>query len=78
MWFGGVWGEDDPEHAASAAAASTWRRQIRSGDGEQKHKNGNKMPQTLMSTLVDYYFVHFWYLECLCIGGVCEENGAEK
>jgi hypothetical protein len=54
------------------------RRQVRSGEGEQKHKNGNKTPQTLMRTLVDYHFLHFWYLEYMCIGGVCVENGAEK
>jgi hypothetical protein len=31
-----------------------------------------------MSTLVDYSFLHFKYVECLCIGGMCEKNDAEK
>jgi hypothetical protein len=37
--------------------------------GSQNHQNGNETPETLMSILADYYFLHFWYLECLCIGG---------
>jgi hypothetical protein len=49
------------------------------GEGKAKnHKNGEKMPQTLMSTLVNCYFVHPLYQECRCIGCVCEENATEK
>jgi hypothetical protein len=37
-----------------------------------------EMPQTLMNTLVDFYFLHLWYLGRVCIGGVCGENDTEK
>jgi hypothetical protein len=44
----------------------------------QNHKNGKEFVQSLVKTLVDCYFVHFKYLECWCIGTVCEENDTEK
>ena len=51
------------------------------GEGKAKnHQNGEKMPQTLMSTLVDVdcYFFYVYYLGCWCIGCVCEENDTKK
>jgi hypothetical protein len=47
------------------------------GEGGPKHQS-KELPQSLMSTLVDCYSLHFWYLRCVCIGCVCEENDTKK
>ena len=42
------------------------------------HSIGGGVDKLFSSTLVDCYFLHFWYLERVCIGSVCEENDTEK
>ena len=39
---------------------------------------GKNRPHSWMSTLVDCYFIYFWYLGRVCMGSVWEENDTEK
>ena len=42
------------------------------------HQNGKSRPHSWMSTLVDCYFIYFWYLGRVCIGSVWMENDTAK
>jgi hypothetical protein len=61
VWWGcGVGGTEHRAPASASIIEQLHQQQASSqGEGESKnHKNGEKMPQTLMSTLVDCYFVY--------------------